>query len=196
MGDLMGLRDRNRRAAMRETQRVALRRFRADGFDEVRVEEIADEVGIAASTIYRHFGTKEQLVLWDEHDPEIDAALGRHLGKEPPLRAIRDALIETLAERYEDDLSFELDRVSYIYETEQLHASAVEGEFRNRDELTTALRSVLPRRERAAAPIVAGAALLALDVAMDRWQADRGATPLGDCLVEAFATLERLDEIG
>lgn len=192
----MGLRERNRRAAMRETQRVALRRFRADGFDEVRVEEIAEEVGIAASTIYRHFGTKEQLVLWDEHDTEIDAALGRHLGKQPPLLAIRDALIESLAERYQGDLDFELDRVSYIYETEQLHAAAVEDDFRDRDELTTALRSVLPRRERAAAALVAGAALLALDVAMERWQADRGETPLQACIVEAFATLERLGEIG
>ncbi|MEO1062534.1 MAG: helix-turn-helix domain-containing protein [Actinomycetota bacterium] len=192
----MGLRERNRRAAMRETQRIALRRFREDGFDAVRVEEIAEEAGMAASTVYRHFGTKEQLALWDEHDTAIDAALDRRLGTQPPLTAIRDALLESLAERYQGDLEFELDRVRYIYATEQLHAAAVEADFRDREELTTALRSRLPKRDREAAPILAGAALLALDVAMDRWQSAGGTTPLTDCITEAFATLERLGSIG
>ncbi|MEM9713062.1 MAG: helix-turn-helix domain-containing protein [Actinomycetota bacterium] len=181
---------------MRETQRVALRRFRERGFDAVRVEELADEVGIAASTIYRHFGTKEQLVLWDEHDGEIDAALGRRLGRQPPLSAICDAFVESLADRYEEDRDFQLDRLGYVFSTEQLHGAAVEGDYRARDELTAAVRASLPRRQRDAAPIVAGAALLALEVALDRWQSSGGATPLAECIVDAFSTLERLGAIG
>ncbi len=196
IGHMVTLRQRHRRAAMRETQRAALRLFRERGFDAVTVEAVAEEVGIAPSTVYRHFGTKERIVLWDEHDPDIDAALGRRLGRQPPLAAIRDALVESLADRYEHDLEFELDRVGYIYATPQLHAAAVEDDFRNRDELAQALRSILPRDQREAAPVIAGAAMVALDVAIDRWQRCRGETSLADCLTDAFDALARLDELG
>ena len=53
---------------MRLTQRTALPLFTEQGFDQVTVEDIADQVGMAASTIYRHFATKERIVLWDEHE--------------------------------------------------------------------------------------------------------------------------------
>ncbi|MDH3679076.1 MAG: TetR/AcrR family transcriptional regulator [Acidimicrobiia bacterium] len=181
---------------MRETQRLALRLFRDRGFTTVTVEEIASELQMAASTIYRHFGTKENLVLWDEHDPAIEAALGQRLGSEPPLAAIRDAFIETLADLYADDLDFQLDRISYIFETPELHAAAVEADFRARHELTVALTSVLPKADREAAPILAGAALLALDAAMDRWQSGKGRPSLTTCIERAFATVADLGSIG
>ncbi|CAN5916987.1 TetR/AcrR family transcriptional regulator [soil metagenome] len=189
------LRERNRRATMRETQRAALRMFTDDGFDAVTVEEIAQSVGMAASTVYRHFGTKEAIVLWDEHDVALDSALGRNLGQQPPLHAIRDALIETLASRYDSDLQFQLSRITYIYATEQVHAAAVEADLQDRHELTGALERVLPRAHRAAAPVIAGAALVALDVALDRWQRQDAEQPLGDLIADAFATLAELETI-
>lgn len=181
---------------MRDVQRVALPWFVERGFDDVTVEAIAAEVGTAASTVYRHFGGKEQIVLWDEHDVAIDEALGDRLGRQAPLAAMRDAFVETLAGRYDDDLDFQLARIRFIYATEQVHAAAVEADLRNRAELTAALRRTLPKRERDAAPLLAGAALLALDVAIERWQADHARTPLADLLTAAFATLERLPAIG
>ena len=76
---------------MRETQLVAMDLFVERGFDAVTVDEIARTIGVAASTVYRHFGTKEGIVLWDEHDAAIDEALAAALQRQPPLRAIRDA---------------------------------------------------------------------------------------------------------
>ena len=177
---------------MRLTQRTALPLFTEQGFDQVTVEDIADQVGMAASTIYRHFATKERIVLWDEHEPAIDAALEKHLRRLPPFEAVRTAFVSTLGDRYTDDLTFQLQRVQYIYAAEQLHAAAVEADFAARRELTDAIRRILSREQRSAAPIIAGAAMLALDVAMERWQAKHGKTSLGTLLSEAFDQLESL----
>lgn len=184
------VRRRKQVETMRRAQRVALDLFEAKGFDAVTVADVADAVGVAASTIYRHFSTKEALVLWDEHAPAIDRSLDRHLrSKRPPLESIRIALIESLGARYDEADSHQLRRVRYVYATEQLHAAAVEEDMRNRDELADGLAQLLPKKRRASARIVAGVAMVALDVAMDRWQSAGGEISLSACIDEAFDQL-------
>lgn len=180
---------------MRETQRVAMRLFRERGFSQVTVDEIAAHLGMAASTIFRHFGTKEAIVIWDEHDSALDDALAERFGRQRPFPALRDAFVETLAERYQSDLEFELDRIGFIYETEALHAAAIEAQFKERDQLTAALRRLLSPEHRDAAPLLAGAAMLALDVAIERWQEGQGREDLGTLIYEAFSTLERIGSV-
>ncbi|MEE8601293.1 TetR/AcrR family transcriptional regulator [Euzebya tangerina] len=178
---------------MRDVQRAALPLFRADGFDAVTVEQIASEVGTAASTVYRHFGSKEQIVLWDEHDIAIDEALAGRLGRQPPLSAIRDVFVETLAGRYDEDLAFQLARIQFIYATPQVHGAAVEQDLRNRHALAEGLRGVLPTADRPAADLMAGCALLALDLAIEAWQAADAETPLADLILARFETLTQLE---
>lgn len=192
---MTSLRARNRLNAMKLTQRTALDLFVARGFDAVTVGEIAAEVGMAASTIYRHFETKEAIVLWDEHDAELDEAFERALRRQPPFAAIRQVFVEELGGRYDADLSFQLRRVQYIYATEQLHAAAVEADLTDRAELTEALEYFLSAEDRRSAPILAGAAMLALDVAFDRWQQADGARPLGETIDEAFGHLAHLEKL-
>lgn len=181
---------------MREVQRAALPRFVEHGFGEVTVEQIADEVGMAPSTIFRHFGTKEAIVLWDEHDAAVDDDLGRRLRSQPPLEAVRDSFIETLGSRYDDDLEFQLGRIRFIYATEAVHAAAIEDDFANRAELADAFRQVLPRAQRRAAPLLAGAVMLALDVAIERWQASDPTMALGRAIADAFDDLSGLADLG
>ena len=188
----MSLRKRNRHNAMRLTQRTALPLFIEHGFDAVTVGQIAAEVEMAASTIYRHFETKEAIVLWDEHDAAIDDALEAALARLPPLEAMRSAFVADLGGRYDADFEFQLARVKYIYATEQVHAAAVQADLRDRDELTAGLRYYLSKDAKAAAPLLAGAALLALDIAFDRWQAADGKEPLGDLIDAEFERLESL----
>ena len=191
----MSLRERNRMASMRTTQRIALEQFSRSGFDAVTVEQIASEAGMAASTVFRHFGTKEQLVLWDEHVAMLERSLGRRLGKQSPLSAICEAFIETLASCYEEDLAFQLSRVKFIYATPALHAAAIEADYAARTELSAALGRVLSKQNAPAAGLLAGAALLALDVAIERWQAKDAKLSLADCIADAFADLARLDTL-
>jgi AcrR family transcriptional regulator len=83
------LRERKRLATMRRVQTVALDLFEEHGFDEVTVERIAEQADVSPSSIYRHFGTKEQLVIWDEFDPAALAAIEEELEQAPPLEALR-----------------------------------------------------------------------------------------------------------
>ena len=180
---------------MRLTQRTALDRFIERGFDEVTISEIAAAVEIAPSTIYRHFSTKEAIVLWDEHDAAIDAALDRALRDQPPLQAMRQVFVDELGGRYDDDLDFQLRRIRYIYRTEQLHAAAVEADLANREALTRGLERVLSRQNRSAAALLAGAALLAIDVAIDRWQRASTTPALGAEIERAFDQLAQLPHL-
>lgn len=170
--------------------------FYEHGFDKVTVDRIAGEAGMAASSIYRHFPTKEDIVLWDEHDEAIDDALTQELKRLPPLQAMRIVFVETLGSRYDADIEFQLQRIKYIYATEQIHAAAVEADLRNRQELSDGLRHVLGRKDRDAAPILAGAALLAVDVAIERWQANDAKKRLSVYLNDAFDALMSMATIG
>lgn len=192
---MVSLRQRNRLNAMRTTQRAALTMFIERGFDAVTVGEIADEVGMAASTIYRHFSTKEAIVIWDEHDTAIDTALEAALNAQPPLEALRSVFANELSTRYDADLDFQLQRIQYIYATEQLHAAAVEADLEARDELTLALEHFLTKTNRPAAAVIAGAALIALDVAIDRWQAGNAKRTLAMHIAETFDHLAHLDTL-
>jgi len=180
---------------LHETQRAALKLFLSRGFDSVLVEDIAEAVGVAGSTIYRHFKTKEGIVLWDEHDEALGAGLMDRLKSQAPLEAIRDAFVQTLAERYQTDFEFQLARVSFVYATPALHAADIEADFRARDELTQALTRTLSKKHKAAAPLLAGASLLALDVAMDRWQQGKGKHRLDILIAAEFDRLAKLAAI-
>ncbi|MEM7340282.1 MAG: helix-turn-helix domain-containing protein [Actinomycetota bacterium] len=192
---MASLRERNRLNAMRLTQRRALDLFEERGFDQVTVSELAAEVGMAASTIYRHFETKEAIVIWDEHEPALVAALEEAFERLPPLAAMRSAFVTALGDRYEEDLEFQLRRVRFIYRAEALHAAAVEADYHDREELTAALAALLSTKDREAAPLLAGAALLAVDVAIDRWQQLDGVEPLGPLIDAAFDRIGNLDAI-
>ncbi len=66
-----GLWERRKREAMRRIQQVALDLFDERGYRNVTVERVAAEARVSPSSIYRYFGTKEMLVLYDEYDPQI-----------------------------------------------------------------------------------------------------------------------------
>src|ERR1039458_7118677 len=58
-----GLRGRKRRITRQLISDAATVMFAARGFDNVRVSEVADRVGVSEKTIYNYFPTKESLVL-------------------------------------------------------------------------------------------------------------------------------------
>ncbi len=73
----MDLRERTRRETMRRVQSIALDLFEQRGYDRVSVADIAQGAQVAERTIYRHFGTKERLVLLDELDEIAGAEIAR-----------------------------------------------------------------------------------------------------------------------
>lgn len=92
-----GLRERKRTAAMLRIQSAALDMFEERGFETVTVEEIAEAAEISASSVYRYFGTKEQIVLWDEFDPLLQELVATAVTTEVPLAGLREELLAGMA---------------------------------------------------------------------------------------------------
>ncbi len=98
-----GLRQRKRTAAMLRIQSVALDLFEERGFEDVTIEEIAAASEVSPSSVYRYFGTKEEIVLWDEFDPPLVEHATRAMSHEVPLVGLRQEIDTTLAALTPDD---------------------------------------------------------------------------------------------
>jgi AcrR family transcriptional regulator len=97
------LRERKRLAAMRRIQDIAIEQFEREGFDDVTIEQIAAASDVSPSSVYRYFGTKEQLVVWDPHDAAAVHLVGQDLPALPPAEAIRTIIVGTLGEAFRTD---------------------------------------------------------------------------------------------
>lgn len=87
-----GLRERKKaktRAAIREH---AMRLFTDQGYAATTVDQIAEAADVSQSTFFRYFPTKEDVVLSDEYDPMMVAALRAQPADVPPVEAIRRSL--------------------------------------------------------------------------------------------------------
>lgn len=188
---MLTLRQRNRLAGMRHIQGVALELMEARGFDGVTLQDVAVAAGVSPSTVYRYFGTKERVVLWDEHDAPIGAQLASRLRSEPPALAFRDAFLAALGER--DDVAALLRRVRFIYATPQVHAAAVEQDFRDRAELARGIVQTAAAADALTADVLAGCCMAALDAALDHWQRADGTADLRAIVHAAFAPLVRAE---
>src|SRR5690349_3530980 len=88
---------------MREVQGAALDLFEANGYDTVSVEAIAAAAGVSPMTVYRHFGTKERIILWDDYVPDLLASIAAEAPRHGPLAAIEIGLIAALDRIYDGD---------------------------------------------------------------------------------------------
>jgi len=177
---------------MRRVQTVALRLFGERGFDAVSVDEIARAADVGPATIYRNFGTKERVVLWDEYDPLLLEALARELKGGDVVEAARRALSSSLAQVYARDRLRILERALLGRVTPALQqASAAELRL-----LRRAIAEVLGPvvRDRLEADVFAAALVGALEAAIDRWLDQGGEEPLPRCIDLAFRRLRRIGE--
>lgn len=189
VGTATSLRERKRLDAMRRVQRHALDRFASDGFDDVTVEEIATAAEVSPVSIYRWFGTKERLVLWDEYDPPLLERIADELGRRSALEAVAESVVAELDRIYDADRELVLDRTRLIHAEPALMRAASE----DANALVEALAELFAgaRRSRPAYgdAVLAAAAVAVLTRAVDEWQRRDARTPLADLVREGFATL-------
>src|SRR5674476_410190 len=74
-------------------QACALELFTAQGYDATTVEQIATAAGVSHMTFFRHFPTKESVLVEDPHDPLIAEAVRAQPTDLPPLERVRRGLL-------------------------------------------------------------------------------------------------------
>lgn len=120
----MGLRERKRLAAMRRIQTAALDLFDKHGYQQVSIERIAETADVSPSSVYRYFGTKEQIVLWDEYDPVAVQQLGEEVTRQPLMAAVRQVVSQTLGEMVRVDEDRVRRRIHYMMQEPAITAAA------------------------------------------------------------------------
>jgi AcrR family transcriptional regulator len=90
----VSLRERQRLEVRAEIQRTAVEMFLAEGFDNVSINDIANRVGVVQRTFYRHFETKEDVVLslLDAVAPSVHAEVRNHSAGDAPWRVFMHAM--------------------------------------------------------------------------------------------------------
>ena len=89
-----GLRERKRRVTRQLISDAATTMFATRGFDNVKVSEVAERVGVSEKTIYNYFPTKESLVL--DYADEAVEQMARALRDRGPDESLTDAVVRAI----------------------------------------------------------------------------------------------------
>jgi AcrR family transcriptional regulator len=89
-----GLRERKKAKTRAAIRAHAMRLFDEQGYAATTVDQIAAAADVSQSTFFRYFPTKEDVVLTDDYDPQMVAALRAQPADLNPITAVRLAFLE------------------------------------------------------------------------------------------------------
>lgn len=166
--------------------RAALELFAERGYDATRTAQIAERAGVSEMTLFRHFSSKEALLLSDPFDPLIADAVRMRPVDEPPMRALAEGIRQTWAKVDSDSTRALRTRLRMIVEATSLRG-ALE---RNSEKTITALSGALTDRGMNAslARVAATAVISGVSVALLDWARSERLT-LDDALGSALDVL-------
>lgn len=169
-------------------QAAALRLFEEHGYDKVTVEQIASAAGVSHMTFFRHFPTKESVVVSDPYDPLIAEAVSlqpRDLGA---LERVRRGLIEVSTAIGDSIDGSTRARIRIGVSHPKLRAAMWENNGVTDDLLVSAL--IESGESEFEARVVVGACLGAVMAALIDWAEDDSGESLGVRIKRALDFLE------
>jgi AcrR family transcriptional regulator len=155
-----------------------MRLFTERGFDNVTVEEVARAAGVSHMTFFRHFPTKESVVLDDPYDPLIGAAVGSQDATLPPLERARLGILAAWEGMEEPGDEMTRARVRLAADHPSLRARVWESNQTTERIIVDALTET--GAEPLDARVAAGAVLGAITAALFDWADSRTGDSLGD----------------
>ncbi|MEU0504327.1 TetR family transcriptional regulator [Nocardia sp. NPDC005998] len=122
--------ERSRQIAVREILDTAIRLFEEQGYDNTTVAQIAREAGISQRSLFRYFGTKEDLVCGDQ---DALGELLRQTVDDQPVDvsawdALRVGFLAIMTDNHTPDQVLRLSTL--IFDTPSLHAGYVTKRLR------------------------------------------------------------------
>ncbi|MFD5317748.1 TetR/AcrR family transcriptional regulator [Streptomyces sp. NPDC127098] len=115
--------ERSRQMAREEIKAAALRLFIAQGFEETTITQIAEEAGVSQRTLFRYFGTKEELVCGDQD--ELGELFVRLAAAQPDdvsvWQVLRDGFVTVMTADHSLEQTLRISTL--IFRTPALHAS-------------------------------------------------------------------------
>ena len=185
------LRERKRTRTRLMIQAEALRLFAEQGYAETTVEQIADAAAISPRTFFRYFPTKEDVVLWDEYDPEAQELFSARPADEPAAETVRAIIRETLGGLQRRDREQLLVRVRLLREVPELRARLLELQHQAGETMVAAFADRTNRADELQLRVTAAALNAAVVVALDEWQKAGGAGDVLAVFEQALAALAR-----
>ena len=167
-------------------QQAAAELFAERGYDATATAQIAERAGVSEMTLFRHFPTKEALVLVDPFDPLMAEAVRECPADEPAMRALAEGIRRTWAQIDPVSVQVLRERLRLVARTPTLRG-AIE---RSSEGTVTALASALTDRgaDEAQARVAATAVIAGLGAALLEW-AESERTALDDALGAALDVL-------
>ncbi|MEO3796956.1 helix-turn-helix domain-containing protein [Nonomuraea sp. B10E15] len=188
------LRARRRAQTQRAIQAHAIRLFSERGYDATTMNDVAEAAGVSPMTVYRHFPTKEDLVLVDQFGELIAERIVASSAGQPLVRRIGGALVDAAAALSGDDVTadreFVLVRLQLMISTPALRAKHLDNQYALQQAIISALGDEATDPDTAfQAQAAASACLAALHTALVRWAADDGRTDLPRLIGRALAAV-------
>ena len=126
-GSIVTLRERKRQRTKERIQDEAFRLVQQQGFDVTTIEAIAEASDVSPSTVYRYFGTKEGVLLWDELEPPSWDMLSEELEDRPPLAALLVTLERLMQMGFHLPDPVMRERIRLVFELPQLRSAFRDG---------------------------------------------------------------------
>ncbi|MFE3502286.1 TetR/AcrR family transcriptional regulator [Kitasatospora sp. NPDC059146] len=188
--------DRSRQAAVQEILDTALRLFAEQGYEQTTIAQIAREAGISQRSLFRYFGTKEDLVCGDQ---DALGELLRQTVEGQPAEvdawdALRAGFQTVLTANHTPERALELCRL--IFRTPSLRARSIEKRLNWQAQLVPAVQARLgaapdqapdPRARAIVATVFA-----CVDTATELWAEHEGRLDLAE-LYDQCLTAVRTD---
>lgn len=185
-----GLRERKKARTRAAIQSHALRLFTQHGFDATTVEQIIAAAEVSESTFYRYFPSKESVVLFDEFDPQIMAALHAQPAELEPVAAARVAIRQALSGLSDEQREDQRERLALVLAVPSLRGAMLSQLSDAMGVLSQALAERAGRDvDDFAVRTVAGAVIGAMLAVLERF-ADEPQAELPELIDEALAVLE------
>jgi AcrR family transcriptional regulator len=168
--------DRTRQLASQEILDTALRLFTEQGYDKTSIAQIAREAGVSQRTLFRYFGTKEDLLGGDQN--RFGQVLTDTISAQPAEADVWEVLRAGVAAvlALHDSHEQALERFRLLHNTASLRAGWLEKRLRFQEDLLPLIEArigAVDRKDPTARAVIA-TVFACLDAASMTWVGNDG----------------------